>query len=50
MQVAVQEGAELPDGDPIVKAHGDMFGKAKRATHTHAPKKTAAKRATKAKK
>jgi hypothetical protein len=47
LPVVVAEGTELPDGDPIVKAFADMFGKApKRATHTHAPKK----RTTKAKK
>ena len=42
MQVAVQEGAELPDDDPIVEANPDLFGKA-------AKKRTPRKRATRKK-
>ena len=28
LQIAVQEGTELQDDDPIVEANPDMFGKA----------------------
>ena len=41
-QVAVQEGAELSDDEPIVRANADVFGEAKRST----PKRTTAKRTT----
>ena len=48
LQIAVQEGAELPDADPVVEANPDMFDKAppKKRTRASAPKERATRRKT----